>query len=313
MRKKAALSLILILLLMYSGCTQNHTYLDTDKEPQQIEVNLNPSFFLVKELSDVELTGAVSYVNHFIICDAGKNCLTISNQSGDQLRTLGTLGNGPDEFINPTGLDVSKDRLYVLDAGNKRIKIYDSSFNCIDTIPLNVLEPTDEIYYLDISVSDSGTCYVTTNSTFGDTSRVYIIDPAGAITASTSPMYGYTYCDGDTAYFINEFELFSTNNTQTAAFSSHYLYTIDHDGTLNKKMELPYKYGPSDFIVEGNDLYVLSCAWARLDHFTLDGTYIETLFQFDDMLYPESRLARTTNGFVVTDRIGEKIYFLSNE
>ena len=78
-------------------------------------------------------------------------------------------------------------------------------------------------------------------------------------------------------------------------------------------MELPYKYGPADFIVEGNDLYVLSCAWARLDHFTLDGTYIETLFQFEEMLYPESRLARTANGFVVTDRIGEKTYFLSDE
>lgn len=93
-----------------------------------MEVKLNPSFFLVKELADVELTGAASYANNFIICDAGKNCLTISSQSGDQLRTLGALGNGQDEFINPTGLDASEDRLYVLDAGNKRIKIYDTGW-----------------------------------------------------------------------------------------------------------------------------------------------------------------------------------------
>lgn len=313
MGKNVIFSLIITILLVFSGCTPNWIHSDTDKEPQQIEVKLNPSFFLVKELADVELTGAASYANNFIICDAGKNCLTISSQSGDQLRTLGALGNGQDEFINPTGLDTSEDHLYVLDAGNKRIKIYDSSLNCIDTIRLDVLEPTDEIYYLDISVSDSGTCYVTTNSTFEDTSRIYRIDPSGAITTSASQLYGYTCCDGDTAYFINEFELSSTDKKQTAAFSSHYLYTMNDDGTLNKKMELPYKYGPADFIVEGNDLYVLSCAWARLDHFTLDGTYIETLFQFEDMLYPESRLARTANGFVVTDRIGEKTYFLSNE
>ena len=48
--------------------------------------------------------------------------------------------------------------------------------------------------------------------------------------------------------------------------------------------------------------YVLPCAWARLDHYKLNGTYVETLIELEE-LSPESYLVRTEDGFWVSDAI----------
>ncbi len=90
------------------------------------------------------------------------------------------------------------------------------------------------------------------------------------------------------------------------------MYELVND-EMRDVFKFPYKYGPTDFVVDGEDVYVLSCLWARLDHFKSDGSYIETIWKFDS-LSPESCLTRTSQeGFIVTDRRNNAAYFLSRD
>lgn len=312
MKNNAVFLTIFAILLACSGCTAGNKKLASEYEPEYIEVKMNDGYSLIDKLENSKLAGTVFYADNIIACDSGDNNLVILNEHGEDIGKFGSLGNGTDEFINPTGIDISGERLYVLDAGNQRIQIYDNNFTYLNSIVLDSLANTDEVYYTDISVSNEGIIYLTTNSSFEDTSRVYIVDIDGNIKTSTKPMCGFTYSDGETAYCINTYEIFQADSSWTASFSHNYLYAISEDGTLTEQAELPYKYGPTDFVVEGDDLYVLSCGWARLDHFTTDGVYVETIYKFDE-LYPESYLTRTSNGFVVTDRYTGITYILSYE
>ena len=312
MKKHLLVWLMLAFCVLLTGCSYADMA-ENERKAEDIEVKLSEAYSLVAEIYNMDLAGVVSYKGNILACDAANNKLTILRDSGEILNTFGRLGNGMGEFTNPTGLAIVEDKVYVLDAGNHRIQIYDSNLSYIGSTTLNELSPTDEVYYLDISVSDDGTMYLTANSTFRDISRIYIVNPNGKLITSSEPVYGYTCCDGKEAYCLNTFELFEASNTWKASFSNNYLYKICDDGSLETLAELPYKYGPADFVVEGSDLYVLSSAWARLDHFQTDGTYIETIYHFDNGLHPESYLEKTNNGFVITDRYTGSIYILSNE
>lgn len=304
------LALIFICLFVCTGCAAGSTA--DEAEPEEIEVKLSQDYTLATQLKYTELAGTVFYNGNVIVCNPADNDLVLYTDSGEEIDTFGSLGNEVGEFINPTGIAVSGEYLYVLDAGNQRIQIYDADFTFLDAIPLDQLENTSDVYYTDLSVTDAGGIYLTTNSTFKNIARVYLVDANGKISTSAEPLYGFTYSSGDTAYCINTFQLSQENHAYTASFADSYLYSIKERGTLTMLAKLPFRYGPTDFVVEDGELYVLSCGWARLDHFTTDGTYLETIYQFDE-LDSESYLTRTSDGFVVTDRESGTIYFLSYE
>lgn len=310
MKLRTFLTLILICLFTCAGCAASGAA--DEAEPDEIEVKLSQEYTLAIKLEHSELAGTVFYNGNVIACNPADNNLIIYTDSGEKIDTFGGLGNEAGEFINPTGIAVSEERLYILDAGNQRIQIYDTDFTFLDAISLKQLENTSEVYYTDLSVTEDGFIYLTTNSTFKNIAYIYLVDEEGNISNSAEPIYGFTYSSGDIAYCINTFQLSQKKRTYTASFGDSYLYSINERGTLTTLTELPFRYGPTDFMVEGDDLYVLSCGWARLDHFTTDGTYLETIYQFDE-LDSESYLTRTSDGFVVTDRESGMIYFLSYE
>lgn len=309
MKKNLVICFIMALLVIFQGCSMTDE--EQSAEPQYIEVIENETYSIVEMFDEYHFAGTILGDSGFIACNTADSNLYVMNDSGEIKYTWGQLGNGENEFLHPTSITRSGECYYVLDAGNKRIQLYSNDLQYIGTIELEELENTNEVYYLDLSVSDKGVVYITTNSPFSDTSRVNIVNTDGELILSKKAMHGFTYCDGNVAYCVNTFEVVETEDSITSSFSHSYLYIISEDGSMEIKTELPYKYGPADFIVDGEDLYILSSAWGRLDHFTTNGEYIDTICRFENGLYPESYISQTENGFIVTDTYVGVTYIIS--
>lgn len=334
MLKRALMILLLAIgLLILAGCgaegipggvgTPNVPKLKTpafdlnaarDAEPESIKRNVREDYVLVKEQHNAAFGGSVYYEGSQIVCDIRENRLIKLDMFGDPIETFGKLGNGIDEFIRPISLALSGGNLYVLDSGNNRVQIYGSDFSLVNTISLKDIASENGVSFVDLSVSGSGSVVLTTNSTHLEDSRVYIVNPDGTVKTSAGQMCGYTSCDGETAYCVNTFQLYQDESGGGGALFSHScLYAVGEDGTLTKQAELPYKYGPADFIVEGDDLYVLSSGWSTLDHFKTTGEYVDTIYRFPSKLGVEAYLARTQDGFFVADYQNGTSYMLTHE
>lgn len=89
------------------------------------------------------------------------------------------MGNASGEFVRPTGLAVWNDRLYVIDSGNSRVQILDENFHTIRSIELDQLSDSQNNYYMDISISDDETLFLTNNCANEEKSCVSLIGSNG--------------------------------------------------------------------------------------------------------------------------------------
>ena len=207
--------------------------------------------------------------------------------------------NALDDF-NYTDISICNNRLYVIDSGNSRVQILDENFHTIRSIELDQLSDSQNNYYMDISISDDETLFLTNNCANEEESYVSLIGSNEKKQRSSESLYGFITCTDKTVYGVNTFVHWKDSHSFHASGGESYLYEITAHGKLKKVFAFPYKYCPTDFCIDGEDIYVLTCAWARLDHYKLDGTYVETLIEFEE-LSPESYLVRTEDGFWVSD------------
>lgn len=71
------------------------------------------------------------------IADSGNNRVVVFDSEGKLLKIIGRKGQGPAEFMNPTGLYILEDsKLAVADSNNSRVQIFDKSFNLTDSIKI---------------------------------------------------------------------------------------------------------------------------------------------------------------------------------
>ncbi len=59
------------------------------------------------------------------VADYKANRVVVFDEHGRLKRTIGRAGQGPGEFLNPVDVDVAAGKLYVLEAGNFRVSIFD--------------------------------------------------------------------------------------------------------------------------------------------------------------------------------------------
>lgn len=305
------------LLFSFAGCSAhdgtNTTPNDGNAAPQELELLMAEGYTLSAKCNGIVPYGAAALENSVIICDMENNCLREFDLQGNEIRSVGRLGNGNGEFIHPSGLTYCNESFYVVDSGNNRIQIFNADLEYQSKYALDKLEEGDSnTFYTDIAVCEDGIVTILTNSVLKENARVYITDSAGSVRKTSSVMNGYTNCKKNAIYYANTFELFENDSSYDAVIQESALYEFERN-ELRCIFNFPYKYGPTDFIVDGDDVYVLSCVWARLDHFKIDGSYLETIWKFDS-LSPESCLACTAQGgFVVTDGQNNVIYYISRE
>ncbi|MCK4260012.1 MAG: 6-bladed beta-propeller [Halanaerobiales bacterium] len=95
-------------------------------------MNLKPNYAIVKYETDTigDELGlkspkgiAVDSSENIYIADSKNNRIVVLNGAGEYIRKIGQTGNRNAEFIKPLGITIKNDKLYVSDAGNKRIQI----------------------------------------------------------------------------------------------------------------------------------------------------------------------------------------------
>lgn len=313
--KKAFLAMVLVLLISFiSGCAQNEkTGKGTDDDsPVALEWKVSGDYTLSGTSRGITPYGIALLQDSVFICDMDDHCLREFDFNGKELRTVGQLGNGNGEFIRPTGLSYSNESFYVVDSGNNRIQILDKDLEYQQEYILDQLSRDIGTFYTDIAVDKDGTGIVLTNSVVQENARAYVFDSNGSVQKTSFVINGYASCEDNRIYCVNTFELFKDGTSHVGEVKDSKLFEYTNSN-IREICELPYKYAPTDFVIDGDDLYVLSCGWAQLDHFKTDGSYIETIWEFEQ-LDPESFLERTPQGgFIVTDGQNKTVYFLSRK
>lgn len=306
--------ILVLLVFSISGCSQNEKK-DTgtdDDSPVSLEWIVSDNYTLLGTSRGITPFGIAALQDSVIICDIGNHCLREFDFNGNELRTIGQLGNGSGEFIRPTGLSYSNEAFYVVDSGNNRIQVLDRNLEYQREYVLDKLNGNTDTYYTDIAICKNDTGIVLTNSIVQEDATAHFVDSNGSVKKTSFVINGYASCEDDRMYCLNTFELFKSGTSYVADIKKSKLCEYVND-EVRDIFEFPSIYGPTDFIIDGDDIYVLSCVWAQLDHFKTDGSYIETIWEFEQ-LSPESFLESTPQGgFVVTDGQNKVVYFLGRK
>ena len=71
---------------------------------------------------------AIDTGGNILVVDCGNHCIHQLSSTGKHLRTVGTQGNGPLQFLHPVGITVhpGTGKVYVTDCGNHRIQVLNS-------------------------------------------------------------------------------------------------------------------------------------------------------------------------------------------
>ncbi len=311
MKKSIIVIIMITSMALLSGCSIIKDKGD-DLEPESLEWNVSREYTLSATCNGLTPYGVAVDQNSVIICDMDDNCLREYDFYGNELGEIGQLGNGEGEFIRPTGVSYANGYIYIVDSGNNRIQIFDSKYEYQREIELDKLRDSIDTFYTDIEIRQDGSGIILTNSLIPEDARAYRFDTEGSVEKMSYIINGYASCDDNRIYCLNTYKLSENKSSYVANVRESILCEVS-DNEVSDICKFPYKYGPTDFIIDGDDIYVLSCGWAELDHFKIDGSYIETIWKFD-LLSPESFLARTPeNGFVVTDENNKVVYFINHK
>lgn len=94
--------------------------------------------------SDIEIDSNRSMI---FVTDSGNHRVLVFDFQGKFLKIIGSEGQGPAEFLNPTGLFIFADGgLAVADVDNNRIQIFDKAWEFVNSINTKTVQVADMIF-----------------------------------------------------------------------------------------------------------------------------------------------------------------------
>jgi outer membrane protein assembly factor BamB len=128
MRKQVILFLIFSLyIFMTSLAFSEQIKLSLDLEIKELE---NIIFNLLINI-------ATDSNNNIYVLDSEEKVIYAFNEAGIYQKSIGRAGQGPGEFQRPVSIySDPKDMIYILDAGNRRVEIFDSEANYVRSIKI---------------------------------------------------------------------------------------------------------------------------------------------------------------------------------
>jgi len=283
MKKILMTSLMLCLVVVLTGCTENGhpaQSVSFDMRFSEVTYQIDASAF---QLAEFEGPSGIAFIpGRVIIADSSNNCLFAFDEDGAYIERVGMIGKGPLQFFSPTSLCYQDGMLYVLDARNNRIQVLDDQLAYVRSYELNPID--SELSYKSIVIGSDGDIYIASAYTLKQYAHVYRVD----IKTGTQYQIGIdvigslAVAENGALLFANSYEITHEQGSTTAKSGNNYLFDI-RNNKLHKLAELPYKYATQDFLCHKENLYALSLGYASLDRFSMDGTYIETLYKFPDV------------------------------
>lgn len=244
-----------------------------------------------------------------LVCDFAGNRIVILDMDGNYLGETGSPGSGPLEFIRPTGITRTDEYIYVIDSGNDRIQVLDQDLGFVREIGLPKLSNSESQFFMDIAVTSEGDIYLSSDFLDKKTSRIYKIsgeDKAAAV--SSRPFFGYLTSAGNEVYGVSSMVFYKEKNAFGVRSGESWLKNITAGKDIS---ELPYKYCPLDFVLNGDEFYCLSALTASLDRLDLEGSYLDTLVLLPSFEGIYAWVDVSSDGtFYVTNRMEGSIFIV---
>lgn len=230
-------------------------------------------FSQLQVCSEMVTQGILCRKEDIIIVDRENNQLLILDYEGQLLRTVGKTGNGPLEFLNPQGITEQEGKIYILDAGNKRIQVLYPDFDYQTEIhfPEDItgkIEKTNSIAVdgdgnIFVSCADIGytkiLCYNSMDKIFSEIGQNFF----GTVAEREGKVYAVNI-----GFAITE------NGKRVTGWRSgpNYLYSLTTEG-MEMIAELPYGTIVLAFQVVEEGILCISNGYHTVDLYGFDGSY----------------------------------------
>jgi len=323
MAKMIKLIAILTVLTVGFGCSSNSSS-NSNKWPTNmdtIKLIMEPEYIIAgkfQEKLDLNNPTSMIWLNESLyITDTGNDRILVIDREGNIIRSIGETGNGPLQFIKPTGITADKDsNIFVVDSGNNRVQIInkDDQFvkeYVVDQFPYSPgRNQMHDVAYL------NHTIYVSTKTMEKSWATIIAISEDGSVKKIEKNIAGHVVNIDNTLYFVSEGEYKKVEEGLSFESGRNYLLKITPDNEIGDVYELPFEYTAGG--IEGQDehLYMFSKAYSSIDRYDFEGNYINTVYRFSGELKELFGLETFTfagDDIFLLNSITNTIYYLQKD
>ena len=129
----------------------------------------------LKSITDISTPRYIAFSNDgsAFVTSSGQHCVHVYNKSGHKKNTIGWFGSGEVQFMNPFGIDISGEVVYVAEYDGHRIHAFTTGGEFVGTFCEMVYGTGQFDYPRDIKVSSDGKVYVSN----GEDDRIHVFNP----------------------------------------------------------------------------------------------------------------------------------------
>lgn len=305
-------SLAIFFALVAVGCSNQKWPEEMDK----LTFNENIQYELSAQIGqNLNLSNPASLLWHndrLYISDMNNDRIVICDQNGNLIQEIGQTGNGPLEFIKPTGMAIDhNNNLYVVDSGNNRIQIISENGVFLREIKIKDFPYQGTVSHLsDIAVQDN-LIILTARTLDPSWAKVFSISEDRVLSYGKK-LIGHLASVDDKIILVTEGEFRSSKEGRSFESGRNYMVEVKQDG-LGNVIELPYKYTPGDIQYRDQNIYMLSRAYGTIDQYNAQGEYVSTLYRFRipvDEVIGLTAFTISDDGLFVLNSVTNSIYHL---
>jgi hypothetical protein len=224
--------------------------------------DIPPTFQFIKTIGDDRLTHTLFKISDAIITpnkdiyivDSSEMFIAKYDWDGNFIKRIGQKGQGPKDFVMPHSLNLFKEKLFLNDAGNRRIAIMDLDLNNV-----SYLRIINELGIRDFTIINEEQILIVALNMSNPKDKMMIINRKGEIKHSFFKENQFTLKDpktneeriSDIWNRMNSLPIFTLNNSKTKIYMSFeevedavFLYEYNMEGKkINKfKYKIDEKY-----------------------------------------------------------------------
>lgn len=280
-KKRRIMFGFLVLSVMF-GCS-------SDKWPAEmdtIEIIEKPEYTVVgkfqEELGLSNPTSMVWVNESLYITDTDNDRIVVIDREGNVIRSFGEAGNGPLQFIKPTGITADEDsNIYVVDSGNNRVQVINSEEQFVKEYRVDEFPYSPVTSVLNDIVFLNNTIYVSTQTLESSWATIISISEDKTVKTIGDDLGGHIANVDETLYYVSEGEYVISKKSRGFKSGRNYLLKISpNTEKIGDIYEIPYKYTAGDIAAYEQQLYMFSKAYFSIDRYDLEGNYISTVYRF---------------------------------